>query len=254
MTALLTSELRKVTTLRFWWALALAPLAVALFAGSIYAAMADGIGSLGSDLSSGAASVGLFVSIAAVLLFAGLFGALNAGTEFRHSTLTPTFLTAAGRDGVIAAKLIVTAGFGAGYTLLVEIVALACMTVFGGDGFTLTASVFAMLAAGLLAGVAWSLIGAGVGLALRSSIGGAVALVVWYPMGELIVTAILYGLGAQSLPQWLPGAVTWSTIAATSTRGIDGFAPWPWAATVLVGWTALAVGLGWWSARSRDVT
>ncbi|MFC9786195.1 ABC transporter permease [Rhodococcus sp. NPDC127528] len=254
MTALLTSELRKVTTLRFWWALVLAPLAVALFAASIYAAMADGIDSFGSDLSSGAASVGLFVSVASVVLFAGLFGALNAGTEFRHSTLTPTFLTARGRDGVVAAKLIVTAGFGAAYTLLVEIVAVACMVAFAGDGFDLTGSVLAMLGAGLLAGVAWSLIGAGLGLLLRSSIGAAIALVVWYPMGELIVTAILFGLGAQSLPQWLPGAATWATIAADSAAGIDGFAPWLSAAAALIGWAALAAGLGWWTTRSRDVT
>ncbi|MFC4605682.1 ABC transporter permease [Rhodococcus kronopolitis] len=254
MTALLTSELRKVTTLRFWWALALAPLFVALFAGSVYAAMASDLEVGRSQLDTGAATVGLFVSLGAVVLFAGLFGAVNAGTEFNRLTLTPTFLTTAGRDRVILAKLAVTAGFGAAYALAVEVVAVTCMLIFGGSRFELSWPVAAMLAAGVVATAAWSLIGAGLGLALASSTTAAVALVSWYPAGELVVTAVLRDLGAGGVASVLPAAATWSTIAATSASGIDGFAPWPVAVGAVGAWTALACGLGWWFTRRRDVT
>lgn len=253
MTTLVTSELRKVLTLRFWWALALAPLAVALFAGSIYAALADGLDSLDADLSTGAASVGLVVAIAWAVLFAGLFGAVNAGTEFRHQTLTPTFVTTRGRDRVLGAKLAVTALFGLGYAVAVELVALACMVVFGGDRFSFTAGIAGMLAAGVVATVAWSLIGAGLGLLFASPTTAAITLVAWYPVGELITVAILAGLGAGSIGQWLPGAVTWSTVVSPA-GDVDGFAPWAAAVVALAAWTALACGLGWWTTRRRDIT
>ncbi|MGW0172447.1 ABC transporter permease [Rhodococcus sp. NPDC003322] len=253
MSALVTAELRKVLTLRFWWALALAPLVVALFAGSIYAAMADGLDSVDADLSTGAVSVGLVVAIAWAVLFAGIFGAVNAGTEFRHQTLTPTFVTTRGRDPVLAAKLAVTALFGLGYAVAVELVALGCMVVFGGDRFTVTSAILGMLAAGVVATVAWSLIGAGLGLLFASPTAAAITLVAWYPVGELITIAILSGLGAGSIGQWLPGAVTWSTVVSPA-GDVDGFAPWPAAVIALITWTAVAAGLGWWTTRRRDVT
>lgn len=254
MTALLTSELRKVTTLRFWWALALAPLVVALFAGTFYAAMAGDIEFSSSKLSTGAASVGLFVAIACVALFAGLFGAINSGTEFRHQTLTPTLLTTAGRDRVVAGKLAVTAAFGAAYAVVVEAVAVICILTFADGLFEMSWPVAAMLAAGVLTTVAWSLIGAGLGLALGSSTTAAVALVSWYPAGELVVTAVLHSVGAGALTEVLPAAATWSTIAATSASNIDEYAPWPVAVLALLFWTCLACGLGWWAATRRDVT
>lgn len=253
MTTLVTSELRKVLTLRFWWALALAPLVVALFAGSIYAALSDSLGSVDADLSTGAASVGLVVAIAWAVLFAGIFGAVNAGTEFRHQTLTPTFVTTRGRDPVLAAKLAVTALFGLGYAVAVELVALACMLVFGGDRFTITSGTVGMLAAGIFATVAWSLIGAGLGLLFASPTAAAITLVAWYPVGELITIATLSGLGAGSVGQWLPAAVTWSTVVSPA-GDVDGFAPWPGAVVALIVWTALACGLGWWTTRRRDIT
>ena len=105
MTALLTAELRKVTTLRFWWALAIAPLAVALFAGAIFAAVDDTLTTMDAELTTSAANVGLFITIGWVALFAGLFGAVNAGTEFRYSTLTPTFLESCSSHAMKMARI-----------------------------------------------------------------------------------------------------------------------------------------------------
>ncbi|MFD4291977.1 hypothetical protein ACFWPA_04730 [Rhodococcus sp. NPDC058505] len=257
MSALVTAELRKVLTLRFWWALAIAPVVVALFAASIYAAMADGLASsFDSDLSTGAVSVGLVVAIAWAVLFAGIFGAVNAGTEFRHRTLTPTFVTTRGRDRVLAAKLAVTALVGLGYAVAVELVAVACMAVFGGDRFAVTPAILAMVAAGAVATVAWSLIGAGLGLLFASPTAAAITLLAWYPVGELVTAAVLSGVGAGGIGRWLPGAVTWSTVVTPAAEGtvLAGFAPWPGAASMLLVWTAVAVALGWWSTRSRDIT
>ena len=131
MNALLTSEIRKVTTLKFWWALAIAPIVVGVFASVITSVIANQLGEFEEDLdiSGGVASIGLYVAAGAAILFAGIFGAVNAGTEFRHKTITTSFLTARGRDGVIAAKLIVTALFGLGYGLVVLLASLICLLI-----------------------------------------------------------------------------------------------------------------------------
>ncbi|MFG1784351.1 ABC transporter permease [Rhodococcus oryzae] len=253
MTALLTAELRKVTTLRFWWALAIAPLAVALFAGAIFAAVDDTLTTMDAELTTSAANVGLFITIGWVALFAGLFGAVNAGTEFRYSTLTPTFLTSSDRDRVLAAKLIVTAAFGALYAIAAMTLAAICLTAFGG-AMEFDGSLAELFAAGVLTSIAWSLIGAGLGLAFASSIGAAIALLAWYPVGEMIVGAILAGFGAGSVVQWLPGALTLSTVLGAATDGLSDTAPWPLAPIVLLAWAALSAGLGWWLTRARDIT
>ena len=57
MSTLVTSELRKVLTLRFWWALALPPLFIALFTGAIYGTVAEGLDSLDSSDPVAAATI-----------------------------------------------------------------------------------------------------------------------------------------------------------------------------------------------------
>ncbi|MFC7447138.1 ABC transporter permease [Rhodococcus daqingensis] len=253
MTALLTAELRKVTTLRFWWALAIAPLAVALFSGVIFAAVDDSLATIDAELTTSAANVGLFITIGWVALFAGVFGAVNTGTEFRFSTLTPTFLTASGRDRVLAAKLIVTAAFGGLYAIAALAVAVICLTAFGGAA-DFDGSLTGLLATGVLTSVAWSLLGAGLGLAFASPVGAAIALLAWYPVGEMIVGTVLAGFGAGSVVPWLPGALTLSTVLGAATDGLADTAPWPLAPVALLAWAALSGGLGWWLTRARDIT
>ena len=132
-TGLLVSEFRKVFTLNFWWALLIAPLVVGMFASAIYAAVADGLGAYdggaynNEGLSTGLASAGLYFALAWVVLFAGIFGAINAGTDFRHKTITPTLLVTPRRDRVVATKLAVTVVVALGYVLVVEVASLACL-------------------------------------------------------------------------------------------------------------------------------
>ncbi|MCX5043710.1 hypothetical protein OG921_11090 [Aldersonia sp. NBC_00410] len=254
-TGLLVSEARKVTTLNFWWALPIAPVAVGMFASAIYAGLADALDPYDdSGLSTGAASIGLYFALAWVILFAGIFGAVNAGTDFRHKTLTPTFLIAPRRDGVVASKYVVTIVVALGYGLLAEATSLICMSVFGGGRVEWSPTLLAVVAAGALAAVCWSLIGAGLGLLLGSPIGAALALVAWYLVGELTVSTIAAGLGFQRLGGLLPGGATLSTVAVGSLDNSDVFVSWPVAPAVLLAWTALFTGAGWWVVRQRDIT
>ena len=204
MNALLTSEIRKVTTLKFWWALAIAPIVVGVFASVITSVIANQLGEFEEDLdiSGGVASIGLYVAAGAAILFAGIFGAVNAGTEFRHKTITTSFLTARGRDGAV---------------------------------------------------VLWSMIGAGLGLLLKSPTWAAIVLVAWLPFGEGLLSLILFGLGLGSVAVALPSNLTLPTMAATQLDDAGDLASWPWAPLGLALWAAILTGVGWFLARTRDI-
>ncbi|HEY5855774.1 MAG TPA: hypothetical protein VIW24_17430 [Aldersonia sp.] len=257
-TGLLVSEFRKVFTLNFWWALLIAPLVVGMFASAIYAAIADGLGAYDSGandndgLSTGLASAGLYFALVWVVLFAGIFGAINAGTDFRHKTITPTLLVTPRRDPVVATKLLVTVVVALGYVLVVEAASLACLAVFGGGSIRWGLMLLGVLATGIAATVCWALIGAGLGLLLGSPVGAALLLVSWYVVGEITVALILTGIGLDGLAVWLPGAATLGTVAIRSTD--DFLLTWPVAPLVLLAWTALFAGGGWWLTRRRDIT
>lgn len=256
MTArLLTAELRKITSLRFWWALGLVPLLVGVMASAISVPILDGLihESASRESNAAAAAIGLFVALGLVFLFSALFGAVNAGTEYRHNTLTTTFLTARGRDSVLAAKLAVTAAVGFLYCLVIEAVSVPLLLALS-DDFTIDAAIAGVLVIGLVASTLWALIGAGLALATGSSIGSAVGLVVWYVAGEGIVRLILAGLGADAVAQWLPGSVTVTAfVGAVDDVALDGLPGSPLSVLVLSLWAVASCGLGWWVTRSRDI-
>ena len=252
MNALLTSEIRKVTTLKFWWALAIAPIVVGVFASVITSVIANQLGEFEEDLqiAGGVASIGLYVAAGAAILFAGIFGAVNAGTEFRHKT---SFLTARGRDGVVAAKLIVTALFGLGYGLVVLLASLVCLLIFSQRTIVLDGAFIGVVASCLLAVVLWSLIGAGLGLLLKSPTWAAIVLVAWLPFGEGLLSLILFGVGFGPVATALPSNLTLPTMAATQLDDAGDLASWPWAPLGLALWAVILTGGGWFLARTRDI-
>ncbi|PTR30200.1 hypothetical protein C8K36_10248 [Rhodococcus sp. OK519] len=257
MTRLLTAEFRKVITLRFWWALGLAPLLIGVMSGAISMPLISAVASdsESDEIGIAVAGIGLFVALGSVFLFAALFGAVNAGAEYRHHTLAGTFLTTRGRDQVVGAKLAVTAGFGLLYCLVIEIVSVPLLLIASPDEFQVDGTILGVLAIGLLATALWTLLGAGLALTTASSIGSAVGLVAWYVLGEGVTRLILSGLGLDAVGQWLPGSVTVAAfIDVVDDGALDGLPGWPLSLFVLALWAATACGLGWWATRSRDIT
>ncbi|WFR71833.1 ABC transporter permease [Prescottella defluvii] len=256
-TNLLLSEFRKVTTLKFWWALGLAPLLVGLLSGAISLPLISGIADeVGDDgVKAAVGAIGLLVALALVFVFSALFGAVNAGTEYRHSTLTTTFLTTRGRDSVVTAKLLVSALFGTLYCLAIELVSVPVLFLAGSGDVRLDGQMTAVLVVGLVASMLWALIGAGLALLTASSIASTVTIVVWYVMGEAIVRAILGGLHLSSVGQWLPGSVTVSAFVGIVDEHARTSEPGTALSLLfLVLWAAAACGLGWWATRTRDIT
>lgn len=259
MTALMTAEFRKVLNLRYWWILGIAPLLVGLFCGALTLPVMRQLEDvLGEDFAeAAAAAVGISLALALVFLFSALFGVINTGSEFQHRTMITTFLTTRGRDRVLATKLATVAIFGLVYCLVTEIVSALTILMFGG-GFTGAdfGAIAAVLGTGLLCAALWALIGAGLGLLTGSMVGSVLAICAWIPFGELIVSLVLNGIGLGAVASLLPGQVTWYTLfsAVDMPDDIETAVTWPLAPLVLILWTVLFCGLGWWRTRTRDFT
>lgn len=254
---LVRAEFRKVVTLRHWWALAVAPVVVAVLSAAstraVVAAFADSV-AVPVDVDVIATGVVLGAANTVALIFAAVFGAVTAGSEFRHHTLTTTLVTARGRDGVLGAKLGVIAAFGAGYALIVDVVAIATMTLFG-HGVGDAGDVFALCGAGILACVLWALLGAGVALLTGSGLAGSLSVVIWFVVGEWIVRALLLAVGASEAGNVLPASATMGALLnAAPSIDVTVFGSWPHAPLVLAAWAVLVCAAGWMRTRTRDIT
>lgn len=248
----LYTEVRKVVTLRPSRLLASLPLTITLIA-SVAAALLAGKPDPRGEPVTGAATNGLYLGLAAVAVAAVVFGALGSGAEFRYRSMPVTALFSADRDRLALAKLVVTGVFAALAALAVELVALAALFGFGRGKFQVGLELFAVVGGGLLAAICWSLIGAGLGLLLRSPSTALLAVFGWLIVVEPLIWVVAHSLGIDGFVTLLPGSATISTIAIGSFTDNAFLAPGPVGVVVLLLWTAGIAGAGWWQLRTRDL-
>jgi len=247
-----TAEVRKVLTLRWCVLLAAALPAVALVASSVTAGMAGPVDPRAQPVT-GPATIGLLLAILATVLGAGVFGAASTGGEFRYGSMPLMVVSTPDRDRLAGAKLLVIAGAAVAVAVVTELVALACLFLFGRGKFEFDGRLWAMLGTGLFATVCWALIGAGLGLILRTSTGAIAVLLGWLLIAEPLVWLVTKGLGLGGLVTLLPGSATVGAVAVGSFEDAGIFAPTPAALVVLLLWTVASAGGGWWLLRDRDL-
>ncbi|WP_067864791.1 ABC transporter permease [Nocardia shimofusensis] len=252
LTPPVTAEVRKVMTLR--WCVLLAALlpAVALVASSVTAGMAGPVDPRAQPVT-GPATIGLLLAILATVLGAGAFGAAITGGEFRYGSMPLTAVFTPDRDRLAGAKLLVIAAAALAVAVVTELVALGCLFLFGRGKFDVDGRLWAILGTGLVAAVCWALIGAGLGLILRTSTGAVAALIGWLLIGEPLVWLVAKGIGLGGLATLLPGSATVGTVAVGSFEDAGIFAPTPAALVVLLLWAIASAGAGWWLLRERDL-
>lgn len=244
------SEVRKVTTLRASRLLAAFIPAIALVASTVTALLA-GPADPKSNPATGAATIGLYIGLAVAIVLAGAFGAVGAGAEYRYATMPLTALFTMDRDRLTAAKFLVTAGFALAATFVVELIAFACLLGFGRGKFDFGLRLLAVFGGGLLAAVCWSLIGAGLGLLLRTPTRAVAAMLGWLVIVEPLIWVVAKAVGMAGVATVLPGSATVSTVAVGSFENSDFLAPTPAAIVVLLLWTLGIGGTAWWLLRKR---
>ena len=255
MIDLLRSELRKTFTVKLWWAMGLGPLAVGVLAGSfslaVFGSGAGGGAPGGAGLSS---VIGLFTALYFLLMFAAMFGALNSSGEHRHKTITTTFLTTSSRGRSLAAKLAVSALVGLAYAVVIEIVTIALIALVGDGPLPgVDGQVVGFLVVAMAVTVLWTLLGAGLGTVLASSAGSSIGIVVYYLLGEVLVSALLRSAGAEQVSKFLPQQATLGALVSIFTGTDSGLLPWWGGLATLAAWAAALCTGGWALNRVRDV-
>jgi ABC-2 type transport system permease protein len=250
MIRLIRAEFTKLTTTRLIYGVAAAMAAFAVLA--VVALMTtpdmEGNPPLSAD------SLPMFVAAPVTLLSGAalLLGILGMAGEFRHQTITGTFLVTPDRGRVVAAKLVAYPLAGIALTLTILAFTAAVATGWlAAKGITpslLHARVVGqvLLGAVLAAGLC-GLVGVGVAALVRNQVAALVGVAVWVLLIEGLLMSLLQA--PSSLAKWLPSAA-----AAALTNPGGGHLSRLAGALLLAGY-ALALALaGTRLVVRRDIT
>ena len=224
------SEFEKVFTTRMWWLLALLLVGyVAFLAGGFGAFLGwatenpDAAANTGStQLPPGLNLAPLLYSFASSIgyVFPVLLGALAVTSEFRHKTLTPTFLAEPHRGVVLGAKfaseLIVGAGLGVVAFATSVGTGAAALAAFGLDTGLTESDTWALVGRGVLAMALWATIGVGLGSLVPNQVAAIVIVIAFTQFVEPIlrIAASLNDVTA-TIGQFLPGAASDALVGAS---------------------------------------
>jgi ABC-2 type transport system permease protein len=249
MIRLIRAEFTKLATTRLIYGMAAAMAAFAVLIVAANAAGVEGAPPLSAD------SLPVLVAAPVTLLSGAalLLGILGMAGEFRHLTVTQTFLVTPDRGRVVAAKLVAypLAGIGLALTILAFTAAVAAGWL-AAKGITPSLPepvayalghvlLGAVLAAGLCA-----LVGVGVAALVRNQVAALVGVAVWVLLVEGLLMSLLH---APSMARWLPSAAA----AALTNPGGAGLSRL--AGALLLAGYALALALvGTRLVVRRDIT
>jgi ABC-type transport system involved in multi-copper enzyme maturation permease subunit len=187
-------------------------------------------------------------------LFALLLGTLIVTTEFRHKTVTTSFLVTPIRPLLIAAKLLTSAVLGA----LLAVVMLVA-TVLGG-GLTLAArggsfsdmvhQIPAVAPGMILVFALFAILGVGVGSVLTNQVAAIIVVLGWFIILEGILVALVHGA-----ERWVPTGAATAAANLTRGRGADfGLFNWWQGALLMLFYGVFFATLGSLILNRRDIT
>jgi ABC-2 type transport system permease protein len=269
------AEFAKILSTRMWWILALILFGyIALLAGGL-SALFGGVqsGSInpnavdsggGPGLSAMGSLPPLIYSFAASVgyVFPVLLGALSTTGEFRHQTLTPTFLATPKRGRVLGAKTITLFVVGAALGLvgLAASVGVGALVFngFGIDPLLADGTTWALIGRTVLAMALWAVIGVGLGVLVPSQVASIVIVLAFTQFIEpLLRFASTFTQVTADIGKFLPGAASDALVGASfftlASPGGAVLASWQ-GGLVLLAYGLLATGCGYLISWKRDVT
>lgn len=266
------SELTKQFTTSMWWILAvvlvvyIGPTAAGL--ASVFAMQSTGAlaGSAGMPTLSADTLPPIVYSLATSIgyVFPLLIGTLLVTGEFRHQTLTPTFLAVPRRGVALLAKILAGIVMGVLYAALAIVVTVgtgaAMLAVFGVDPLLAAPETWALICRMVLATVLWVLVGIGVGTLLRNQVAAVVTVIAFTQFLEPVVR-LVGGVvtGVSAVTGYLPGAASDALVGASIFSGLTGLAgdtdsfAWWAGGLVLTAYAAVFLVLGYLTSWRRDV-
>jgi len=278
VTRAVAAEFVKIFTVKLWWGLLIPVALIAVLAGYAGAAIA-GIPEIVEQTGGTAPALALTLPLAMkqTATFAVILGLIGASGEFRHKTITTSYLTASSRTVVLAAKAVAYGVLGLVYGLVTAVLcSLGALFSSGTDSFPSALDWLTIAGAGTAAVIAWTVLGVGIGSLLSNQVAGVVLVLVYLLVVEGLAGLILRlpQVGLSEIPPYLPGP---AAIALQTDYGITAFVrhfggpaglrevvesvigtagqlSWFGGGALFVGYTALALVGGWLVSRRRDIT
>ena len=269
---LVRSELLKVRSTRTWWGVLVPVVLLGLLTGLFAGVFAEAGPAFGEDEAAPYLVAAAAYTLTLAAQFAAVLTGLGAAGEFRHRTITTTYLTAPGRGAVLVAKLVVAALVGVGYAVAALVAVVVGALVRQGFGaLTDLAGLLTVGPVGIAVVVLWSCIGVALGIALTNQAGTVVLLLLYVLLGELLLSTVLNladALAIRQITAYLPvnaGEVALYTAAGDAVFGADpeeivalaaGVTdplPVGWSLLVLTAWALALCVLAWWVGNRRDI-
>lgn len=263
MSRAIAAELRKFFTTRMWWGMAIAAFVAGAAFALLYAyVFTSDLGGSANGAPLPKTDLGLAQSVFTGGLQVGYLltlaiGVMTIGAEYRHKTITSTFLAVPHRVTVMLAKVVSLLVVGAMYGVISLAGSVATGTVYlsakGHQPFA-DPAIWRTLALALLALGLWALIGLGAGILIPNQIAALLISVGVAWIIEPILGAVL------SIPEWGKNITPYLPSQATSAMlSSDGGASattlsWWAGALVLAAYAAVMAGIGSLLTVRRDIS
>lgn len=253
MIRLIEGEFRKLFTTKLWLWMALGAVAITAMFMSFTIALDGSQGNPQPLLSTPEGQRNLFSVAGASGVFVLILGIIAITGEFRHQTVTPTFLATPRRGRVVIAKLVTYALAGIGYGVLVTAfsIALSLPWLAAKDvDISLSTNGIPGAIGGVIAGIAvYCVLGVGVGALVRNQIAAVV--------GSLVYLFVVEAFAA-NLPtirdyyKYFPGGAN-AALTGSTQPGTTLLEPWQ-GGLLLVAYGVVFAVAGSWLAVRRDVS
>jgi hypothetical protein len=268
MTNAIKAEFRKFFTTRLWWGMAIAIFVAGAGLAVLFGFLltqppsatdsANGVPTgTPEQIANSVYTSGLQVGYLLLLVI----GVMQIGSEYRHKTITSTFLGVPKRVRVMSAKVIALLGIGAIYGLISLVASVvAGAIVLSARGFEAfpTGGVFRTLALSLLVLGLWALIGLGAGILIPNQVA---ALLISVGVAWIVepIAGVLLGLwtwGREHIVEYLPTAASQAIVNGVTQSGPDAAPRLEWwaGALVLAAYAAVLAGFGSWRTVRSDIS
>jgi ABC-2 type transport system permease protein len=261
MIRLIGAELLKIRSTRMWLGMLALSLGFALLGLAVFVALA-GVEMNGqtaiADVTDPDTVRAIYASASGSVMFMMLLGIMGITGEYRHQTISGTFLVTPRRGRVLTAKLIsyflFGAAFGLATVLVTVVVAVPALIIKGGSASLTEYDVPLILGGTVLAFALYALVGLGLGALIRNQLAAIILAVGWVQLIEGIVTVALPQVG-----QWLPaGAVravtfTGGSFGGPGMGGVDTLPAWG-GTLVLIGYGVVFGAIAMVTTVRRDIT
>jgi ABC-type transport system involved in multi-copper enzyme maturation permease subunit len=265
VSAVLRSEVRKITTTRLWWIML---ICVFLLAGC-YASL-PGVVAVLQHRSASAGSPSPFSDPGTIRsiynggntvarIIAMVIGITAFGSEYRHHTLATTYLATPRRVRVLMGKVGSLLAFGLLYGVASVtaglLVAIPFVLANGGTFALDQPATWRSLVLGVLSIALWTMIGMGIGILIKNMLVAMLVGISFAYLVEPIVSVVFFLRKWDLVLNLMPSGATNAMLGTTSPVLFAGQHPYPWwqGALVLAGWCLLPAVVGVVSTVRQDV-